>query len=223
MASLSTSLSSQGFHFSLSTTLHFPDTLDWDGRKLHVVYDLDPHVYADQYELAQRPGYSSLLWGTSDLEKPVSAVDGQGSVLLVTPDMSQMVEKGPTNITLEVPLHARYGRPTAGNAKNATYRIVLDRPLGFFELEQSSGTELPPSLQRYTALNGWPSPSSLSLIPDATPEESLEVTIPVGVLDDLAWVDAGTAVVMISMFFYLLHASVRTARRLSGQVSTKTD
>lgn len=47
--------------------------------------------------------------------------------------------------------------------------------------------------------------------------------IPVGVLDDLAWVDVGTAVVMVAMFFYLLHASLRTARRLSSRASTKTD
>lgn len=77
-------------------------------------------------------------------------------------------------------------------------------------------------LRPYTSLAGWPT-SPLSLIPDIAANEPLDVVIPVGALDDLAWVDVGTAAVMLAMFFYLFHASVRTARRLSSRASTKTD
>ena len=54
-------------------------------------------------------------------------------------------------------------------------------------------------------------------------KERLEVIVPVGKLSDLAWVDVGTAVVMIAMFFYLLVTSIRTARRLFSIPSMKTD
>lgn len=139
MASLTSTLSGQGFHFTVSTTVYIPDSAGLDSRKLHVVYDLDPHVYADQYELAQRPEYSSTLWGTTDLEKPVSAVDAGGSVLLLTADTYRLGPSRPVNITLEVPLHARYGRPIAGaTAHNATYRVSLKRPVGFFAVDVDS-------------------------------------------------------------------------------------
>ncbi|KAI0653225.1 PIG-X [Cubamyces menziesii] len=220
MATLSSSTSSQGFHFTVSTTITIPDTLDISHSRLHVVYDLDPHVYADLYELAQRPGYSSFLWGTSDLEKPVSAVPSNNSVLLLTADTSRLV--APANITLDVPLHARYGRPVASRTTDAFYRITLEKPLGFLTSDLHHSIGIPEPLGSYASLAGWPSNIS-ALISDATAADRLQVTIPVGVLDDLAWVDVGTAVVMLTMFFYLAHASLRTVKRLSRKTSTKTE
>ncbi|KAI0637300.1 PIG-X [Trametes polyzona] len=222
MASLASSVSAQGFHFTVSTTINVPDASDLQRHTLHVVFDLDPHVYADQYELAQRPGYTSQFWGTTDLEKPVSAVNPNGTVLLLTADTSELNHSRPVNITLEVPLHVRYGRPIAGtDSTNAFHHIPLQRPLGFLASKSNSVAEVPEALRPYTALSGWP--TSIHLIPDASAAETLGVTIPVGVLDDLAWVDIGTATVMLAMFFYLLHASVRTAQRLYAKSSTKTD
>lgn len=81
---------------------------------------------------------------------------------------------------------------------------------------------VPEVLRQYTALPGWPT-SSLSVIPDSSTKERLEVIVPVGKLSELAWVDVGTAVVMIAMFFYLLVTSIRTARRLFSIPSMKTD
>ncbi|KAI0332044.1 hypothetical protein GY45DRAFT_1247428 [Cubamyces sp. BRFM 1775] len=220
MTSLSSSISSQGFHFTVSTTVSIPDTLDISHHKLHVVYDLDPHVYADLYELAQRPGYSSILWGTSDLEKPVSAVPSNNSVLLLTANTSRVVV--PANITLEVPLHARYGRPVASHATDAFYRVSLQKPLGFLTTDVDHLTGVQEPLVSYASLAGWPSNIS-TIIPDNTSTDRLEISIPVGILDDLAWVDIGTAVVMLTMFVYLAHASLRTAQRLSRKMSTKTE
>ncbi|KAI0362794.1 hypothetical protein OH77DRAFT_1530344 [Trametes cingulata] len=232
MATLSSTITGSGFHFTLSTTFGLDDSVDLVDQQLHIVYDLDPHVYADQYELAQRPGYSTVLWGTTDLEKPVSAVDSDGSVLLLTADTSRLVSHPPANITFEVPLHARYGNPLAGVASDSAYhRIVLRRPLGFLAAKGDVracskqipvAREVPEPLRPYASLDGWPS-SRLSLIRDTAADEPLNVVIPVGVLDDLTWVDLGTATVVITMFFYLLHASWKTARRLSSKLSTKTD
>ncbi|KAI0747779.1 PIG-X [Daedaleopsis nitida] len=217
-AALSSVISTQGFHFTLSTTVSVSASQDLDDCALNVLYDLDPHVYADQYELAQRPGYTTSLWGTSDLERPVSAVDPAGSILLLKADTSQHASGRDANITLDVPLHARYGRP----ADSAYYSIELNQPVGFFACSSRSIAPIPPALQAYTSLPGWSS-SSVTLIPDAHPKDRLWVVVPVGQLDDLAWVDVGTALVMIVMFFYLLVASIRTARRLSTKSFSKTD
>ncbi|TFK93169.1 hypothetical protein K466DRAFT_479192 [Polyporus arcularius HHB13444] len=221
LASLSSSVSAQGFHFTVSTTVSLASRQEADRCSLHVLYDLDPHVYADQYELAQRPGYTSALWGTSDLERPVSAVDQAGSVLLLTADSSQLLPGQAANITLEVPLHARYGRPVAG-PQDAFYKIELRRPVGFFACSLDNVVAVPETLRQYTSLPGWPS-LPLSLIPDASLQEPLEIVVPVGKLSDLAWADIGTAAVMIAMFFYLLAVSVRTERRLFSRAYMKTD
>ncbi|KAI0710425.1 PIG-X [Cerioporus squamosus] len=221
LASLSSSVSTQGFHFTVSTTVNVASSQESRRCSLHVLHDLDPHVYADQYELAQRLGYTSTLWGTFDLERPVSAVDQAGSVLLLTTDLSQLVPGRAANITLEVPLHARYGRPVTG-VEDAYRKVGLRRPVGFFACSQEDVAPVPETLRQYTSLPGWPS-LSLSLIPDTSPGERHDIVIPVGKLDDLTWVDVGTAAVMVAMFFYLLAASIRTARRLLSKPSMKTD
>ncbi len=237
LASLSSSVSAQGFHFTVSTTVSLASWQESDRCSLHVLYDLDPHVYADQYELAQRPGYTSVLWGTSDLERPVSAVDQAGSALLLTADTSQLLPGQAANVTLEVPLHARYGRPVAG-PQDAFHKVELRRPVGFFACSLDSTLSpsphgpmltllsdvvaVPETLRQYTSLPGWPS-LPLSLIPDTSLREPLAIVVPVGKLSDLAWADIGTAAVMIAMFFYLLAASVRTARRLFSRAYMKTD
>ena len=136
-ASLSSSISTQGFHFTVSTTVSVASWPDAGPCSLHVLHDLDPHVYADQYELAQRPGYSSSLWGTSDLERPVSAVDQTGSILLLSAEPSPFIPGHPANATLEVPLHARYGKPVAG-AQDAYHMIELRRPVGFLDCSVDS-------------------------------------------------------------------------------------
>ncbi|RDX45455.1 hypothetical protein OH76DRAFT_1486286 [Lentinus brumalis] len=221
LASLSSSVSAQGFHFTVSTTVSLASWQESDRCSLHVLYDLDPHVYADQYELAQRPGYTSVLWGTSDLERPVSAVDQAGSALLLTADTSQLLPGQAANVTLEVPLHARYGRPVAG-PQDAFHKVELRRPVGFFACSLDNVVAVPETLRQYTSLPGWPS-LPLSLIPDTSLREPLAIVVPVGKLSDLAWADIGTAAVMIAMFFYLLAASVRTARRLFSRAYMKTD
>ena len=137
--SLSSTISSQGFHFTLSTTVHIPASDERDKCSLHLLHVLDPHVYADQYELAQRHDYTTSYWGTFDLERPVSAVDSDQAVLLVSTELSQDVIGHHTNITLDVPLHARYGRPVSSGTPYSS--IDLKRPIGFLACSSAQASE----------------------------------------------------------------------------------
>ncbi|KAM5535587.1 hypothetical protein V8D89_010754 [Ganoderma adspersum] len=219
--SLQSSIATQGFHFTLSTTVGVPAPHTFDSCSFHLLYDLDPHVYADQYELAQRPGYTSLLWGTSDLERPVSAVDPKGTVLLITAGNIHITLKQSSNFTLDVPLHARYGRP-AQLLDTTFHHIDLNRPVGFFACDLDTPSPVPDILRPYTSFPGWPS-LSLFIVQETSPKDPLRVTVPLGTHEDLGWVDVGTAAVMIAMFFYLLLTSMRTARRLASKPYAKTD
>ena len=129
---LSSSLNAQGFHFTLTTRLTpraYPPAANCT---LHLLHVLPPDVYADQYELAQRPGLSAeSLTGASDLELPVGAVDEGGSVLLL--EVREGVgEDG--ELVVDVPLHARYGRP---NLAGGYHTIQLERPTGFWACPQA--------------------------------------------------------------------------------------
>ncbi|EJF62513.1 hypothetical protein DICSQDRAFT_57442 [Dichomitus squalens LYAD-421 SS1] len=220
LATFSSSLDAQGFHFTLSTIVNVSSRDDH--CTFHLLLELDPHVYADQYELAQRPEYTSLVWGDADLERPVSAVHPNGSVLLVTTHKHVTLRAQATNFTVDVPLHARYGRPTETSGA-AFHPITLKHPIGFFACIDDSKwvcrpIVVPELLKPYASYPGWP-PLPLFLVKDSSPNEQLQLVIPVGVREDLAWVDVGTAITMTVMFFYLLFASIRTARRLAGNKS----
>ena len=148
VAVLSSSLAAQGFHFTVSTTVNAAlQDADRDCA-LHLLFDLDPHVYADQYELAQRPDYTSSLWGDTDLERPVSAVHSNGSVLLITAHEHIIPRGQTTSPTFDVPLHVRYGKPSE-TSETAFRRVTIKRPVGFFACVNDS--ELLPSTNAATA------------------------------------------------------------------------
>ena len=134
---LSSSLVAQGFHLTLSTTVEISSWRPYHDCAFHLLLDLDPHLYVDQYEIVQRPGYTSLLWGATDLERPVSAVGSGSSVLLLTADKSLMTREHATNFTLDIPLHARYGRP-ALTTRAAIHHVDLQHPIGFFACSDDS-------------------------------------------------------------------------------------
>ncbi|CCM05331.1 uncharacterized protein FIBRA_07545 [Fibroporia radiculosa] len=209
-ASLSSSLSAQGFHFTYSTRVHVEDVSAVANCSLHIVHVLPPDVYADQYELALRPGYASSLRGTSDLERPVAAVDKNGSVLLID---VEIVEDTRYEYTVDIPLHARYGHP-AEESGRPYHTIILPPPLGFWACPTSElSRPFPEQLVPHVSPDAFAF-SSISLIPHTPSDERAEVTIPVGKLGDLAMVDIGTAAVMLIMFSYIVVVSIRTARRL---------
>lgn len=132
----STSLTAQGFHFTLTTHLAPRPHPPADNCTLHLLHALPPDVYADQYELAQRPGLSaSSLTGASDLELPVGAVDEGGSLLLLAvPEETQ----GSGELVFDVPLHARYGRPSL---RGGFRTIQLEPPVGFWACPESNLSE----------------------------------------------------------------------------------
>ncbi|KAL6309222.1 PIG-X, partial [Sparassis latifolia] len=222
--SMHASLSQQGFHLSARTTIPVSSSLVRH-CSLHVLYVLVPDLYADQHELAQRTAYRVQLHGSDDLELPVAAVASADSVLLLH---AFLAENAISDLTLDVPLHARYGNPVP--ASQSPYHSISLRPPTAFWACPTSGTpestapkpvpnnlaaahSMPDDLAPYVPPKLFPS-SRLSVIPyDAFPHD-LEVTIPVGVSDDLRYIDVGTAAVMLLMFAYLVSVSVKTARRL---------
>ncbi|KAH9951428.1 PIG-X [Amylocystis lapponica] len=213
-SSLSSVIYSQGFHFTCTSTFDSKYLPDHQNCTLHLLHILPPDVYADQYELAQRPGFTSALRGTTDIELPVVAVAAEHSVLLLDVDRPS---RHRSDFAVDVPLHLRYAR-SAPSAPHY-HTVLLPLPIGFWTCP-SPGAEhvLPKQLSQYISPDMYPS-SKVYLVSQIASAAPMSIPVPVGRLDDLAVVDVGTASVMLLMLAYLAVVSSRTARRLHARTS----
>ncbi|PCH38787.1 hypothetical protein WOLCODRAFT_149727 [Wolfiporia cocos MD-104 SS10] len=215
-ATASSSLVAQGFHFTFSTEISVLDPGAAGNCSLHLVHVLPRDVYADPYELSQRPGYAASLNAPVDLELPVAAVAPADTIL--TLEVTAPPFRGAHAVSVDVPLHARYGAPAA--SQPGYHTIALPSPRAFWACPRPAGAPaaLPAALAPFLPPGAYAT-SDVMLIPQASPEMH-ELRIPVGRLDDLAIVDVGTAGVMLLMFVYLATVSVRAARRLHARPAT---
>jgi hypothetical protein len=126
---LSSSLTTTyGFHTTCSTHIIINDRADLRRCTCHLLYILPPRVFVDPYELANyRDFYTIKLSGNSNLELPVAAVDSKGSVLLLN---VLLPKTGMQNVTVDVPLHLRYGEPVQPDAWDGSVKVPL--PTGFW-------------------------------------------------------------------------------------------
>lgn len=114
---------------------------------LHLYITLPAELFADPYELAhRRASYTFERFGAGDLEAPVfaSAAGGPSALLLdvYIPDkMDQDQGEGDANVlSVEVPLHARYGVPKSGG--ELIDEVMLPPPVAFWACpeEKASGS-----------------------------------------------------------------------------------
>ena len=173
---------SKGFH-----PVSFSDiTLDnAEGCNLSLQFDLSPEVFVDPHELALRSSaYTFEYDGSRDLEKPVNAVEKHRSTLSIYP-----FGLSSPNLTVEVPLHLRYGTPTP------------------------NGGHQPVSVPWPRALLRCASTPSVQLNP--TSDSAFDTLyLPVGSQADLSNVQLGTAATILACFFYIIYMAQTTATRL---------
>lgn len=156
MAHLSSSLSShQGFHTTLSTSLHLPSS-EWpkppltspaSSCTLHMNFELPENVFVDPYELHHYSEYYSFrLYGASNLEAPVFAVGKDAPVLLVTPVLGKgnSTAREDEDVEFDVPLHLRYGVPSIGSSDSegvddGMITVSIPSPTTFWACEPGRG------------------------------------------------------------------------------------
>jgi len=127
---LSSSLTTRhGFHTTYSTHIIANDPADLARCTCHLLHILPPRVFVDPYELANyRDFYTIKLSGNLNLELPVTAVDSKGSALLLNVLLPMT---GMQNVTVDVPLHLRYGEPVQLDAwDDGSVKVPL--PTGFW-------------------------------------------------------------------------------------------
>ncbi|KAI0928159.1 hypothetical protein AcW2_004261 [Taiwanofungus camphoratus] len=218
--SLASATAAQGFHFTYSTRITTRPSPAFAHCSLHLLHSLVPDVYADPYELLHQPAFASSLRGTPDLELPVAAADPAPSLLLLNVSLPAPPDTQPLNVSVDVPLHARYARPE--HTGTGYHAIVLPPPVGFWACPSTGPYPhpLPDELMPYLSPDAFP--VSRLAFPRVATGGRMRLTVPVGRSADLALVDVGTALIMLLAFLYLAFAAVRTARRLHVRAPEKT-
>lgn len=207
-----------GFHPISASSLHVP--AQFRTCTYHLLYSLPPSVFVDKYELANyRSSYSFQLWGTSNLELPVFALEQSNSTLLLT------VEPSDEPIEVNVPLHLRYGSP----ALDSYVHIKAPEPVGFFScpltlnanVTSASMPQLPEEVVQFITQNSIRPVTFFPVIPATKVEDTLRV--PVGRLHDLPLVEYGTVFTIFFLFWYLVRVAQVVGARLESRHEKKVE
>ncbi|KAG0229558.1 protease B nonderepressible form [Actinomortierella wolfii] len=211
--------------------------------ELLVVHVLPATVFVDPFQLADlAPEIGpSVVFGETDLEKPVGVVSGWGSVVMnkVQPKENERAtsrwiwnETGRFSATVDIPMHTRYQPPVAAEdpathvEAHIPWPIVAWKCPNLREEDKAKKLFYVPPLPLSLLIAPEDSHQELRfLLPDPIPEHypSSPVLIPVGRLEDLEFVriatfalaGAGTCIVSLAL--------IKAVYARSNQIKGKQD
>ncbi|TFK34534.1 PIG-X [Crucibulum laeve] len=148
-----------------------------------------------------------------------------------------------SEVQVDVPMHLRYAKPLtsgalSGKESESHEAVRLNWPTAFLQCTPSSTVQklsgvssTPPSSLSKRAVSLFYSghmPSSTSVFIPISPDPlgNLQydlVHVPLGRCEDLAFVEAGTAITVLICFFWLVRVSWRTATRLGDGARAKNE
>ncbi|BFZ59108.1 protease B nonderepressible form [Saitoella coloradoensis] len=159
---------------------------------LNALYTLPSPVFLDKYQLADRAAFksggvsSSRVWGETDLEAPVWAVDGWGSMAAVEVDWRGQEVKD--DITVELPLHMRYAVP------DDERQVEIQQPVVYWACEnipQSPLEENPFDTPQTLYTHLHPGDTTFHFL-TPTLEHAMRIEVPTARTGDLAMARWGT-------------------------------
>ncbi|KAF8589998.1 hypothetical protein K439DRAFT_1612288 [Ramaria rubella] len=200
---------SRGFHFEFSTNLSLiPPRAECDLYLLHV---LPADIFVDKYELKEH-GLRFNLHGESNLELPLTAVGPEGSTLEV---------HVPPSMRVDVPLHARY--PLSSTSSYSIVRVPQSQAYWACPGSTQSATDPFQHLSSpYTTsldLDSW----KIMFCEQSNDNQPHEIQVPAGRQADAAFVEFGTAFVVLTAFFYISRAVWATSKRRRHQKMSKQE
>ncbi|KAI6126243.1 PIG-X [Pisolithus croceorrhizus] len=190
----------RGFHSTLSAriTLHDEDHT----CSVFVLYALPPSVIVDRHELVDH-GIEFELWGESNLELPVFAVSQTNTSLLLS---ARPLVPHLNEVLVEVPIHARYGVPLRGSM-----------PRQLIEIPPPTCIRACPQSRTSYSLPCVPADPIHFLVSQFHAVPAAKLDVPVGSLDDLPLVEAGTVVVVLAAFLWLVYRSWMCSSKLQSR------
>ncbi|KAI9507423.1 PIG-X [Russula earlei] len=199
---------------------------------LYLYFTLPAQLFVDPYELAHRRAYYTFeRFGGGNLEAPVFAhgAGGPSGLLLdvIVPESvndDEADEGDGRTLSVEVPLHARYGVPKAKMEGELIDEVVFPPPEAFWacrEQERRAGgsqakrAQVPDALRDAVklapAFRDGAEPMFV-LVPRAKSVRAQTLRVPVGDAGDVAVVETGTVIAILFAFVYLLRNIARASR-----------
>jgi hypothetical protein len=203
-----TTMQAKGFHTTLSTRISLHARREYAACNLFVIYELPPDIIIDSFELNDH-GLRFEFVGSTNLELPLSGVENEAGWLLVA-------VKPEREVVVDVPLHVRYGVPREGH--NPRHIIQLPPPTCFWGCPSSCASRALICHSHFTTLsdeslhNTFPSRSPrFSMLNASTHFEIIEhvtssplsISIPVGNMNDILYIELGTVIVTLFAFVYI--------------------
>ncbi|KAJ8585223.1 hypothetical protein M405DRAFT_865571 [Rhizopogon salebrosus TDB-379] len=185
-------MQAKGFHTTLSTRISLHARREYAACNLFVIYELPPDIIIDSFELNDH-GLRFEFVGSTNLELPLSGVENEAGWLLVT-------VKPEREVVVDVPLHVRYGVPREGH--NPRHIIQLPPPTCFWGCPSSYKSlhnTFPSRSPRFTMLNAS---THFEIIEHVT-SSPLSISIPVGNMNDILYIELGTVIVTLFAFVYI--------------------
>jgi len=159
---------------------------------LFVLYELPPDIFIDSFELNDH-GLRFDYVGSTNLELPLSGVGNEAGWLLVTVEPER-------EVVVDVPLHVRYGVPREGH--NPRRIIQLPPPTCFWDCPSSYKSlhnTFPYRSLQFPMLNAS---THFEIIEHVT-SSPLSVSIPVGNMNHIIYIELGTVIVTLFAFVYI--------------------
>jgi len=228
------------FHLKTITTFSLPsESLHaLQACSLHLLFQLPPSIFIDLYELEeQNDHHTYAVWGETDLEKPVSAVDSRGSALLVNVSSSGTDQDKAGGLQVQIPMHVRYLSPStstkAGERVGMYETVEWSWPLGFYVCPRDMGqishkdvgrdpfASIPvPFVSPFDLTN-----TDIALIPPHPTSNSTayRISVPTGDTTHLSLVQFGTTFTVLLSFLYVGVACWRAALALNKEQGDKTE
>jgi GPI mannosyltransferase 1 subunit X len=201
-----------GFHFLLNSKLVFERPSRC--KTLCLDYALPPGLFADPYELElHNDAYTYEIDAMPDLERPVFAVEASNTLLHLYVN-SFIGNSGAVDISL--PLHARYGYVSEGAREEAYAKLFLPTPHAFWQCPDL-GIMLLVGLRLYVLM--WFSTDERTIsLKTISPAQGIPLLVPVGLSDDLSFVETVTALSVLVVFGYLAVIFSRIRGRLANRL-----
>ncbi|KDQ60546.1 hypothetical protein JAAARDRAFT_31507 [Jaapia argillacea MUCL 33604] len=211
----------RSFHSTSSTKIVSSSSPLHRNCTLHLILTLPSDVFVDPYELAlHRQYYGFKLNGRVELELPVVALDSDASTLLLNISLDDAPHSEWINVTVNVPLHARY--PDVWARDKLEHHVVsLPWPTVFWACDTFSHEDTV-SLLEASTFKSWASSRSerlglMQVPPCAHSKSRMEtLSVPHGNAGDVDLVETVTTVVVSLAFVALMYSMLKTASRLAS-------
>ncbi|KAF1801216.1 PIG-X [Mucor lusitanicus] len=205
-------------HPKIATFIDLKETINnTESCQLDIVYVLPPSVFVDPYQLndLQENLGIATVFGEHDLELPLEKIkETRGSIVFLRQSHIRPTWQ------IELPLHLRYQQPSIHTDHQP---ITIESPYAGWTCGgdiNDSPQPWPPLAHQYSLLPPHPSSDSASFIKLSNEPATLQLTVPIGKVQDASIVTYGTfgAVVLCTCWIiYSVVLSIKKRRKTEAK------